>query len=176
MFDTHKPEQSLVINNSSNIASWKGGTRNTSYCSVLDIVPGVSVSKSSQEAPACGRGERAGKPAETLRDKTIRWGSGSEEGVSAAFCPPSYSEVTQEENVKSMCKNKQAESFDGHLSYFGLEQYAKPLTSVLIWTFSPDLSRSSRMLLSTGPNYTSRPLAFSQISQQEAVAHKPVAM
>lgn len=30
------------------------------------------------------------------------------------------------------------------------------------------------MLLSTGPNYTSRPLALSQISQREAVAHTTV--
>lgn len=86
-----------------------------SYCSVLDIVPGVSVFKSVQEAPGCGQCERAGKLAETLGDKTIGRGSGSEEGVSTAFCGAACSSVTQKENAKSMCKNKQSESFDGPL-------------------------------------------------------------
>lgn len=57
------------MNNSSNLASSKGSTRNTSYCSVLETGPGVRVSESVQDAPACDRGERAGKPAETLADQ-----------------------------------------------------------------------------------------------------------
>lgn len=154
-----QPKQ--VLNNSSNLASSKGDTRNTSYCSVLYSGPGVSVFKSVQEAPACDRGERAGKPAETHRDKTIKWGPGSRGGVSIAFSGVACSSVTQEEIWRVCAKTSRRKALMAPFPTFGLEQYAKPLTSVLIWTTSPDLSRSSRMLLSTGPNYTSRPLALS---------------